>query len=345
MSFPTTRLITRIIHWEYWPFELFYFPVYFYFIWLAIRERSFFFFTASNPTIDFGGMIGEKKSTIFDLIPKEYYPKTILMDNFSEQELVQAGSTLSYPFIAKPDIGQRGDGVEVIQNDKELRRYGARMKVPFLLQEFVDYPMELGVFYVRNPSENFGKITSIVQKKFLSVIGNGYSTIEDLLKSQSRAVLQVDFFQKHINHVLNQIPPRDEEVIVEPIGNHCRGTTFLDVTSKVDKALTQAFDKLAKQIDGFYFGRFDLKCTSMEDLKDLKNFSIVELNGAGAEPAHIYQPGHSLFKAYKVVLNHFKMMADVSRENKKRGVKYCSLPSGLKKLLDILSYNRQLKRT
>ena len=91
---------------------VFYSPVNFYFIWLAIKARSFFFFTASNPTIDFGGMLGGKKSEIFDLIPQEYYPKTILLNACSDQDLLKTGSAMGYPLIAKPDIGDSPGAVD-----------------------------------------------------------------------------------------------------------------------------------------------------------------------------------------------------------------------------------------
>jgi len=54
-------VLTKITHWEYWPFELVYFPVVLYYFWLSIRARSFFFFSASNPSIETGGMLGESK--------------------------------------------------------------------------------------------------------------------------------------------------------------------------------------------------------------------------------------------------------------------------------------------
>jgi hypothetical protein len=337
------RWLTKWVNWEYWPFWLFYFPVGFYFIWLAIRERSFFFFTASNPTMEFGGMIGEKKSEIFKLIPEAYHPKTTLIDNLSDKEVIDSAVALGYPLIAKPDIGERGRGVELINSDQKLAKYNRGMKVPFLIQEFVSYPIELGVFYIRKPSEEVGKVTSIVQKNFLTVIGDGESNVQVLLKNQLRALLQVDFDHSRLDELLDTIPEKNEEVIVEQIGNHCRGTMFLDVTSEADERLNKAIDKLAKKIDGFHYGRFDLKCRSVEDLRMLEHFSIVELNGAGAEAAHIYQPGFSLMRAYRVVLKHFKLMAEVSRENRKLGTPYWTLRDGVKKLLDIRAYNRLLK--
>ena len=79
---------------------------------------------------------------------------------------------------------------------------------------------------------------------------------------------------------------------------------------------------IPKQIDGFYFGIFDLRCTSIEDLKQGKNISILELNGAGAEPAHIYDPNFSFLNAQQVIAQHFKMLYQASSLNNKKGVAY-----------------------
>ncbi len=333
---------TRLFRWEFWPFYVFYLPVFFYFIWLAVRRRSFFFFTATNPTMDFGGMTGEKKSEIFKLMPTDSYPTTILIEEEMRADIIAHAERIGFPLVVKPDIGERGRGVEIIRSSEDLIEYMKRMPVSFLLQERVMFPVELGVFYVRLPSEERGKITSIVQKKFLSVVGDGQSTVRQLLRSELRAALQLDYTKSFVLELLDTVPAQGEELIIEPIGNHCRGTLFLDATHEGDDQLNAAIDQLAKQIDGFYYGRFDLKCETIDDLRQLKNFKVVELNGVGAEPAHIYQPGFSLIKAYRIVFWHFSKMAEISRQNKKRGIPYWSLRRGIKKMLDIRSYNRRL---
>ncbi|MEQ9231124.1 MAG: hypothetical protein RIF46_10610 [Cyclobacteriaceae bacterium] len=342
---PWQKWKARWFRWEFWSFWFFYIPVYFYFIWLALRERSFFFFATANPTMDFGGMVGEKKSDIFKWIPQEYYPKTILIKEGDRSNLTEIAANIGFPLIAKPDIGERGKGVEVMHSGEELANYSSRANYDFLLQEMVTYPLELGVFYVRFPSETSGRITSIVSKEFLSVTGDGQSTVKELMMDKERAVLQVDWVHERLANVLEQVPDRGEKLVVEPIGNHCRGTKFLNATQEADDKMNAAIDFLAKRIEGFYYGRFDLKCQSFDDLRELKNFKIVELNGVGAEPAHIYQPGFSLFEAYAIVMDHYKWMARVARENKERGIPYWSFRRGLKKLSDIRAYNRRINHT
>jgi len=333
----------KVSNWEYWPFSVLYFPVNFYFIWLAIRNRSFFFFTASNPTIDFGGMLGEKKSRIYELIPPEYLPKYSLISTGDIKTALDFAQTIGYPLICKPDIGERGKLVEKINNETALIKYVEKCPVNFLIQELIDYPIELGVFFIRHPNESKGKVTSIVMKDFLHVIGDGKSTVKQLLDTSNRASLVLNFEHERFQTLLQQIPEEGEKIIVENVGNHCRGTTFLNANDQIDGTMNHAFNELADQIEGFHFGRFDLRCQSFEDLRELKNFKVLELNGAGAEPAHIYHPGASLWKGYKDIFWHLDQLAQISRKNKALGIPYWSTKTGLLKMKKIKRYNKAIQ--
>ena len=135
---------TRFTNFEFWSFDVFYFPVKIYYAFLALRSRSLFFFTASNPSIEFGGMLGEKKSEIFDLIPDEFMPVTRLFAPDVSTEKVMnylQQAKLSFPVIAKPDVGERGWMVSKLNSEEELSAYLNDIQVNFLIQEFVDSRM------------------------------------------------------------------------------------------------------------------------------------------------------------------------------------------------------------
>ena len=55
---------------------------------------------------------------------------------------------------------------------------------------------------------------------------------------------------------------------------------------------------------------------------------IIELNGAGAEPTHIYDPEHSIFFAVKEIIRHWNIMARISKMNHDRGIPYPSFSEG-----------------
>ncbi len=329
-------------HWEFWPFSILYIPVGFYYTWLSLKRGSFFFFTSANPSIEFGGMLGEKKSDIYPLIPELFLPKTKLFQENEREEALQFANELGYPVIAKPDIGERGTWVEKIADQQSLEKYVETCPVPFLIQEMINLPIELGVFYVRYPGSEQGKITSVVKKEFLEVMGDGTSTVGDLLSHDPRAMLQVDLKHHRLKNLLYKIPKKYETIRVESIGNHCRGTKFINAQNLISPELEKAFDRLSAMIAGFHFGRFDLRCQSVEDLQKLQNFKILELNGAGSEPGHIYQPGYPLLKAYRDINWHLATLAKISFQNKLLGHPYWSLTKGLKKLKEVREYNRIL---
>lgn len=335
----------KLKRWEYWPFDVLYLPVYPYFIWQIIKRRSFFFFTSSNPSIDFGGMLGEKKSEIFELIPEKYIPVTIKLPPDTDEQTVlrlMEEKQINFPFILKPDVGERGWMVKKIDDVEDLRAYLREIAVDFLFQEFVDYPLELGVFYYRYPDKRNGKVSSVVAKEMLFIVGDGENTVLSLIEKKPRARFQLEELTKQYDEAfLNQILPEGEKVELVSIGNHCKGTKFLSGNEWIDQRLNEAIDKLAKEIPDFYFGRFDLRCNSIESLRALKDFKIMELNGAGAEPAHIYQPGYSLLKAYQSIYHHIGVLSKISATNNKRGFPYWSTSRGLAKIREIKSYNRQ----
>ncbi|MDW3208979.1 MAG: hypothetical protein R8N23_03885 [Reichenbachiella sp.] len=340
----TSVVWAKIFRWEFWPFSVFYFPIMFYWAWLSLKTRSFFFFTAANPTIEFGGMLGESKHKIFNLIPGQFIPKTYKLNPSVDQEsflerLKLEG--LDYPFIVKPDIGERGWMVEIIKTEKELAAYLNRVQVDFLVQEYVPYEVELGIFYYRYPNCDHGTVSSIVMKDMLSVTGDGERNIESLMYDDARAKMHIEDFRIKKPELLERIPAFGEKVEINSIGNHSRGTTFLNGNHLINERLIKVIEKVSSQIDGFYFGRYDLRCRSVEDLYQGNHFKILELNGAGAEPAHIYQPGFSLIQAYKDIIHHLKVLADISMLNKKKGIPYYSFRQGLKEIKKIKKYNQQ----
>jgi hypothetical protein len=314
---------TQLTNWEYWPFKVVYFPILLYYFWLSLKARSLFFFSAANPSIETGGLLGESKFDILEKIPNEYKALSIFIPahtSFADVLKIITDSKLEFPIIAKPNVGQRGNAVAKIKTIKNLEAYIFKNKKDFIIQEYIDYKIELGVFYYRLPNETTGKISSVTLKDFLHVIGNGKDNLGILIQKNARAAFQYKRLESEFDYTA--VPTKNETIVLEPIGNHCRGTAFLDYNTTIDKKMQQVFDTISKQIEGFYYGRFDLRCKSIEDLKEGRNIKIVELNGAGAEPAHIYQSGFSIFKAWGVLFHHWTKLYQISMLNHKRGISY-----------------------
>ena len=322
----------KVSNWEYWPFQVLYFPIYFLWAYYAIRAKSIFFFNASNPTIKNGGFMMESKKAIYDLLPKKYYPKTILIrENTALPEIVNTlvEHDIYFPIIVKPDIGLRGSGVKKIKTISELKIYVEKANFDFLLQDLIPYKNEVGVFYVRHPHEKKGRITGIVAKEFLTVIGDGVSSIEDLIKKTPRFMLQWDNLQEEYGDRLKSVLPKKEEMNLVPLGNHARGAKFLDASNLISEKLTQTMNTISDQVPEFYFGRFDIMYNSIEELERGENFQIVELNGAASEPTHIYDPKHSVWFAWKELARHITYMYEISVANHERGFPYLTHKVGM----------------
>ena len=323
----------KLFQWEYWPMWAVYLPVSFYYVYLSVRARSFFFFTASNPSIETGGMFFESKWSIFKLLPKETYPTTLFIKENEDFETILEKlkmANLKFPMVAKPDRGERGWAVKILHREDDLKLYLADVKIDILLQDYIDYPIELSIFYHRKPGADAGKISSVTAKTMLSLTGDGVSNIEQLIRENDRAFLQISILKSDNSIDFNKVLAKDENLILVPYGNHVRVAMFQDYNKIIDARLRQVFDDISKKTKGFYYGRYDLRCESIELLKQGKSFAILELNGSGAEPAHIYQPGFSYFKAQKVLAQHYMIMFDISRKNKQKSEKYMTFAEILK---------------
>ena len=324
--------IHKITNWEYWPFQVLYFPIYFLWAFYAFKAKSIFFFNASNPRIKNGGFMMESKKAIYDLLPKKYYPKTVLIRENTDlnkmvNSLVEKG--IYFPLIAKPDIGLRGSGVKKIRTVTELKNYAEKANFDFLLQDLIPFKNEVGVFYVRHPHEKQGKITGIVAKEFLIVTGDGTSSIEDLIMKTPRFMLQMSALQEEYGDQLKRVLSKNETMNLVPFGNHARGAKFLDASHLISDKLTQVINDISTQVPEFYFGRFDIMYNSIEELERGENFQIVELNGAASEPTHIYDPKHSVWFAWKELARHITYMYEISVANHKRGFPYLTHKTGM----------------
>ncbi len=310
----------KLFNWEYWSMTTVYAPIYFYWFYMCIKARNLFFFNASNPTIENGGFIMERKSDIYNIMPFEYYPKTILLKEGltrKEIEIIINDGNFSFPVIIKPDIGGKGRGVRKIDCIEDAIAYILFAQFPMLVQALVNFKNEAGIFYYRYPWQEKGNISGIVAKEFLTIIGDGESTIEKLVKQNKRYILQIDALRKMNEINLNEILKRGEEKILVPFGNHARGAKFIDASYKITPALEKTIDEICKQVPKFYFGRLDIMFNNWEDLTKGENLSIIELNGAGSEPTHIYDPSHSIFYAWKEIIRHWRILYKISVWNHK----------------------------
>jgi hypothetical protein len=337
------RFFIRLRSWEYWPVYIFNIPVLGIWIWNAIKARDFFFFTLTNPGIETGGFFGESKSAILHNIPDAFKPKTILLKApviTDDLRNIMEQSGLAFPIISKPEVGERGWLISKIQTMDELVNYVSNHPIDIILQTYIELPLELSIMVYSMPDGSVSDVTSICEKHFLQVKGDGNSTIGQLIMKQDRAVLQFEKLQGKFGDRWGEVLRKDEILVLEPIGNHCRGTMFLNRNAEIDAAIRQHIVSLLRTMPGVYYGRFDMRVGSWESLRASREIRVLEFNGTGSDPAHIYQPGYSLWKAYRDMAFHWNLMYRISRQNRGLGHAPVTFKSIISALIIYFRYKR-----
>ena len=324
------NLVKRLTDWEHWPFYLFYFPISYAWPWYYFKSRSLWFFTASNPTLAFGGFEGERKSVMYQQLPAHLCPRSIYIKPstpFADVLHKVETEKMEYPFIVKPDVGMKGILFRKIENEKQLEKYHRYMPADYIIQDFLDQPLEVSVFYYRKPGNDKGRITALIAKDLWEVTGDGFSTISELAARHPEAKGLLQKIKNQHGQGLERVLNTGEIFCLSHVANLFNGAKFINLTYKVDEKLVKVFDEISLNNE-FYYGRYDIKCESIEDLRDGKSFYILEFNGAGSVPNHIYTGTYTLGQAYKEILLHWKLMFEASEINHKEGNHYWSFMKG-----------------
>lgn len=340
------KLIQKIKNWEQWPFKILYAPISPVWLWYIIRSKAIWFFTPSNPKLTFGGMEGEPKKEMHDLLPSHLCPAFFNVqpsDDFCFIKKNLEEKKIKFPLIVKPEVGGQGILFRKINNEIQLKNYHEQMSFDYFVQEFIDYPLEVSLFYYRYPDDPKGEITGFLQKIPMQVTGDGIHTLEELIMMNAKSGKRIEEIrQKHEENFKKILQP-NEKYMLSYAANHNRGACFIDLKNEIDERLLKIPDAISNSINDFFYGRYDIMCHSVEELKQGKNFVILEYNGCGAEPNHFYDTGYSLMGAWKEILKHWKILYRISRHNYKHGIKYWPALKGLQFIYATKKYYKKIK--
>ena len=328
-----SAFVRRWAHWEFWPAWIFYLPVAAYYCRLALRYRSLTLPSAANPAIPTGGLVGESKSAIIDLL-QHAHPQHV-----ADGYLIEGSSTadrmrslhrilrehnLTLPFILKPDYGQRGNGVRLVRSISAALEYFGQVTAPVIVQRYAPGPREVGIFHYRFPNETRGRIFSITEKIFPEIQGDGSRAIEELILADPRASLIAEKYLTRFASRRTEVLAAGERLRLVESGNHAQGCIFRDGAHLWTRELEEAIDRISR-LQGFHIGRYDIRYASNDDLRRGENFKIVELNGAASEATNIYDPRNSLGKAYRTLFAQWRLVFAIGDINRRRGVATISL--------------------
>jgi hypothetical protein len=323
--------LTRLARWEFWPGAILYAPLVPWIGWLAWRHGGLATMTAANPAIPEGGFVGESKFDILSQLPEAWtIPAALiragdvgLRARALDDALRRRGWT--FPIILKPDAGQRGAGVRRVHSIDEARRYLAAQPHAVIAQPYHPGPFEAGLFYYRFPGETTGRIFSITDKRFPVLIGDGRSTLEDLIWRHPRYRLQAGVFLSRHAAVRERVLCADERFPLAVAGNHAQGTMFVDGSHLWRRELEARLDDIARRVPGFYIGRFDVRYSDVERFRKGEDLAIVELNGVTSESTNIYDPKFSIVHAWRVLCRQWMLVFEIGAANRARGVEPVSV--------------------
>lgn len=318
----------RVSPFEHWPGWLFYTPVVMHWLLLGCRYGNWTLPTAANPHIESGGLCGESKTSILDQVAAPArdwvapYATMVTGDDDGETaRIAMARAGLLLPLVVKPDIGCHGAGVRLVDDAAALERVLAEFPrgVTLVLQEFIPFDGEAGVFYVRRPHEAAGRITSLTLKHAPLLRGDGRRTIRELVLGDARLRKTARQFFARLGARADDVLPAGEKLRLVFTGNHCKGSVFRDGRAEITPALTARIDAICRSLPDFHFGRIDLRFRDGASLRAGDAFRIIEINGVGSEATHIWDPEARLLDAYRTQFEHYRTAFEIGHEMRRRG--------------------------
>ena len=160
-----------------------------------------------------------------------------------------------------------------------------------------------------------GVISGMLLKQQPEVTGDGLSTLSELIAHHSILRLNYDTISARHRGRMEVILPVGEKFVLSHASNRSQGARLQNLDHEIDVDLCNIFNEISLHTGKFYYGRYDIKCKSLEDLREGKNYSILEYNGAGAGIQHVYGNNYSLFRACKMIVQHWEKLYRISAYN------------------------------
>lgn len=319
---------------EFWPLWLMYLPVIFQWLALSIYYRSLSLPLLVNPTTPSGGMVGYSKSSLLEQAAPvshqsilNWFTHTVTDESVTTQldQIIEqiADHHMTLPIVIKPDMGCRGIGIKLASNEPEVRDCISHYPVGsvIMFQQLADWEPEAGIFYVRYPNESKGRIISLALKYTPYVVGDGESTLQELIERDSRASQVMHLYKQRHQNKLKQVIAKGEPFRLIFAASHSRGAIFRNGSDYISNALSTKIDEIMSAFPEFYYGRLDVKFSNVENLMLGKDIAIIEVNGASSESLHIWDRDTSLLQAWTALFQQYSILFKIGAMNRARGYK------------------------
>ena len=298
-------------------------------ICLAARYGSGTLPAAANSRITAGGLIGEGKLEYFAGMGStaraslaRYLPIRVA-ERVPSEELSQLllRQTLTFPLIAKPDVGFCGYGVRFVADIESLQDYLESFPKgeTVVIQEWLPQEGEAGIFYVRDPKTDCSSLIGLALRYFPQVIGDGEQTIDQLISVDQR-LRRIKRTAHQMSTSGARVAAKGERVRLATIGSTRVGGLYRDGADHITTQLLVAIDAIARDMPEFYFGRFDVRFGSLDELRRGVGFKIIEVNGAGSEAIQAWDPDISFFQALQTIFAKQRTLFRIGAARRDGGV-------------------------
>ena len=313
----------RCTRWEFWPTVMVYGPIFPWFIWLYFRNGRMRTATSVDPCWPDGGAIGESKQHILDLFPSSLVEPSFQCE--PDQDPVKVLERIehekwSWPVILKPNEGQRGEGVKLVETQDRMKTLLDESTIPLIAQRYHPGPFEAGLFWWRRPDSEKGILFTICDKIFPIVTGDGESTLRQLIIENKRFRLQHRVYFKRFEARLDEVLSGGERLQLTHAGNHAQGCMFRDGEHLRTSALERRIDEACAQVPGYYYGRIDVRYSDVNEFKRGEGMSIIEANGLSSESTNMYDPSFPITQAWRIMRKHWVVAMEIGNMNRSRGV-------------------------
>jgi len=306
-------------------------------LWLALRYRSITLPSSANPGITSGGMVGDGKLEYFAAMGSLALGATAANIGVEQRPGLAADEIIArmgfaglhFPVVAKPDVGWCGYGVRLLASADDLADYLRRFpqQQTFLLQRYLPEPGEAGLFYMREPEAARGRLIGILLRHYPSVVGNGSDSVATLIARDARLRRATANARHECRYDPQQVLAAGETLRLSTVASTRVGGCYQDGSGFATAALTARVDAIARDMGVFLVGRFDVRYQSIEALQR-GEFTIMEVNGAGSEAVHAWDPRYSIREVYRIVFAKQRLLFRISDGNRLRGHR----PIGMRKL-------------
>lgn len=324
--------------WHELPQWAFYAPVALGVIGLLIKYRTPNAPLSANWGLEKGGLFPRSKAAFFDLFPRDsklvptFLPiaadetEAVARKRFTAFQSAHARAEDGNYCVLKPDAGFQGRSVHLIgdlesftaiwrQETGRKNRFGNN---GWLLQQYVP-GCEVSVFYLRRAPDRPGELVSMTRKRGFAVTGDGRTPIDDLIERRDADRATKSLIRKRNRKRLAEVPEKGETVELVPVRNHVAGATFQDISAFITPALSEAICPVLDRIEGYHYGRLDIRAPSWRDLVAGRDIKVLEANALYSEPVHAYDPKYRLRDAHRIFIGYWAIATEIGLANRRAG--------------------------